>query len=69
MTPVRELSTPLTLNVRTPRLKPFSSRVPTSSPTTSDPAVENTRSVTRICHGSAMSHSREATLVTLPIAA
>ncbi len=31
--------------------------------------MENTRSVTRICHGSATSHSRAATLVTLPIAA
>ena len=69
MTTVRELSTPLMLNAWTLRLKPRSSREPASSPTTRLPAAEYTRSVTRICHGSASAHSRAARFVTLPIAA
>ena len=51
---VRALSMPLTSNAWTLRLNPRSSRVPASSPTASGPAAENTRSVTRICHGSAV---------------
>ena len=56
-------------NARTDRLKPRSWRSPMSSPTTAGPAVAKTRSVVRICHGSASEHSRDARLVTLPMAA
>src|SRR4051794_22400820 len=49
----RAVSSPRTLRVLNRLLNPGSSRSPTGSATTASPAPTTTRSVVRICHGSA----------------
>ena len=51
------------------RLIPFNSNSPTGSTFTAFSTFINTRGLMRICPGLASSHSREATLDTVPMAA
>jgi hypothetical protein len=51
------------------RLIPFNSNSPTGSTVTASSTFVSTRGLMRICPGLASSHSREATLDTVPMAA
>src|SRR6478736_6801193 len=59
---------PTTLYAARGRLIPFNSNSPTGSTFTAFSTFINTRGLMRICPGFASSHSREATLDTVPIA-
>ena len=60
---------PTTLYAAKGRLMPFNSNSPTGSTFTAFSTFISTRELMRICPGFASSHSREATLDTVPIAA
>ena len=58
-----------TLYAASGRLIPFSTNSPTGSTFTTSSTFVSTRGLMRICPGFASSHSREATLDTVPMAA
>ena len=66
---ISRVTAPTTLYAARGRLIPFNSNSPTGSTSTAFSTFINTRGLMRICPGLASSHSREATLDTVPIAA
>jgi hypothetical protein len=62
-------ATATTLYAASGRLIPFNSNSPTGSTFTAFSTFVSTRGLMRICPGLASSHSREATLDTVPMAA